>query len=132
MGCLCVQRHARGGNPKLCFAPDSELPDQAESSQESSQCTARGEIPAEITGLTKLYGTGFGTAGAMLKMCVFVEGRLARTRNNDQHTQQRPWGRNERDIFVGELEPCIFERYADIVELGKSRVTSVAGSVVLP
>src|SRR5438876_11878710 len=42
---------------------------QAESSQESSQCTARGEIPAEITGLTKLYGTGFGTAGAMLKMC---------------------------------------------------------------
>src|SRR5206468_3294535 len=55
--------------PKLCFAPDSELPDQAESSQESSQCTARGEIRAEITGLTKLYGTGFGTAGAMLKMC---------------------------------------------------------------
>ena len=66
------------------------------------------------------------------RCCVFVEGRLARTRNNDQHTQQRPWGRNERDIFVGELEPCIFERYADIVELGKSRVTSVAGSVVLP
>src|SRR5207245_1400256 len=39
--------------PKRCFAPDSELPDQAESSQESSQCTARGEIPVEITVLTK-------------------------------------------------------------------------------
>src|SRR5439155_3417954 len=37
--------------------------------QESSPCTASGQIPAEITVLTKLYRTGFGTAGAMLRMC---------------------------------------------------------------
>ena len=51
---------------------------------------------------------------------------------NDSRLSQCPRDRNERDVFIGKLEPGIFERNANIVELGKSRVTSVAGGVVLP
>src|SRR5438552_17680539 len=38
------------------------------------------------------------------RCCVLVEGHLGRMRNDGGH-EQRPCGRNERDVFVGKLKP---------------------------